>query len=107
MTDEMMKAIEDILLSDMSDRNLTLEQFWKLPEQERGRRYADLSEEERLNVRLHMLPGVIHPLCNICRYYHGSATCEAFPNGIPGEHIRMVMDDPGIVCRGGYHYQQR
>ena len=41
---------------------LTLEEFDKLSEEERGERYKELSAEDRYFVRLHQAPGAIYSL---------------------------------------------
>lgn len=62
----------------MSGRNLTLEEFWKLPLEERCERYKDLSDHNKFGVRQAESAAVSVP-CNDCKYYYGYAKCAAYP----------------------------
>lgn len=91
----------------MDDRDLTLQEFWKLSKEERGKRYAELSAHDRFAVRVSMDSGTQSVLCNSCRYYMGFAKCKAYPNGIPSEHIDRVEADTATACGDGYRYEPK
>lgn len=90
----------------MAKRNLTIEEFWKLPLKERCERYKELSEHDKFGVR-QAENGVVSPPCNVCLHYFGYAKCAAYPDGISGEHIDAVSNDPTIDCGKGYHFQNK
>lgn len=90
----------------MAEGNLTFDEFWKLTESERCKRYKDLSEQDRYRVRLSMIPCAKSVLCNDCVHYHGYARCDAFPEGIAGDHITMVENDPSIWCSDGIRFEK-
>lgn len=91
----------------MADRNLTLEEFLTLPLDAKCRRYQELSDRDKCAARKRMDPGVISPPCNDCIYYRGKAKCEAYPNGISGDHIQAVMDDLATPCGESFRYQKK
>ena len=33
--------------------------------------------------------------------------CKAFPDGIPGEHMNKLEENPAIECAPGVHYQPK
>ena len=90
----------------MAEGNLTLDEFWALTEAERCKRYKDLSEQDRRRVRLSMNPGVKSVRCNDCVHYQGYARCDAFPDGIAGEHIAKVENDPSVWCSDGIRFER-
>lgn len=87
----------------MDDGSLTLREFWKLSAKERCERYKDLTEHDKFGVR-QMDTGAVKVTCNDCIYYRGYAKCEAFPNGITGDHIDAVMEDRNIECGPGIRF---
>lgn len=88
----------------MADRNLTLKEFYELSQQERGERYNELSDQDKFRVRMSTGLGKTEAPCNMCRYYHRDASCDAFPGGIDGEHIRKLIEEPTIPCNGALHF---
>lgn len=90
----------------MSGRNLTSEEFWKLPLEERCERYKDLSDLDKFGVR-QAESGAVSVPCNDCKYYYGYAKCAAYPDGISGEHMDAVSNDPITDCGNGYRFQAR
>ena len=87
---------------------LTAREFWKLPKEERLRRYGELSDHEKYVVRI-TDPGVPHkPMyipCNYCKHrIEGELACRAFPHGQTATHVKAVMADPTIECGNGYHF---
>ena len=92
----------------MADGTLSFEEFWDLPtEEERCRRYGELSDHDKFRVRISMDPGAISPPCNRCKHYLGYAKCQAFLNGIPRDQIQAVMDDQSIECGNGLRFTQK
>ena len=90
----------------MAKRNLTYAEWEKLSEYERGEQYKDLSDADKFRVRITMDPGARRIRCNDCRYFHGSAKCDAFPDRIPNEQIRALMDDIDTPCGNGYRFEK-
>ena len=91
----------------MAGGSLTLEEFWMLSEDERCKRYKDLSDHDKFGVRQSMDPGCAGVPCNDCIHYRGFAKCDAFPDGISAEHIQAVMDDQRVVCAGNLGYEKK
>lgn len=90
----------------MAERNLTLKEFWELPQKERYERYKELSEHNKFGVR-QAESGVISPPCNVCLHYFGYAKCAAYPEGISGEHIDAVLNDLTTDCGKGYCFKEK
>jgi len=91
----------------MADGSLTREEFYKLSFEERCERYKDLSDHDKLGIR-QAEPGVIKPVCNYCVYYYkGKAKCAAYPDGISGEHMRLVTKDPTLPCGKYFHFERK
>lgn len=90
----------------MAERNLTLEEFWKLPPEERCERYKDLSDHDKFGVRQAESGAVSFP-CNDCRHYFGYAKCAAYPDGISGDHMDAVWNDLATDCGNGYRFQEK
>ncbi len=89
----------------MADGSLTYKEFMDLPEKERVKQYINLSDADKFKVRQSMvnLNSVYIP-CNDCVYYRRKANCDAFPDGIPREHINAVIDNPNMQCSPQYHF---
>ncbi len=88
----------------MADRSLTAREFWKLSPEERMKRCGELSGHEAFIARLTDPTPPASPPCNQCKYYFGYAKCEAYPKGIPAEHIRAVMENQAVDCGSGLRY---
>lgn len=47
------------------------------------------------------------PICDYCKHYHEQneelMCCDAFPDGIPVEKMRMI--DDGKECNNGIHFE--
>ena len=43
--------------------------------------------------RFYFLPAVSSPKCNHCKHYKGDAKCDAFPEQIPVEVLRKIVDE--------------
>lgn len=91
----------------MAHGDLTREEFWKLPEEERQKRYEELSDHDQFGVRQGMATGVVRVPCNECAHYHGFAKCDAFPDGIQGKHIGALIADPSTPCAEGFYFVPR
>lgn len=86
--------------------NLTLEEWKKLSNDERGERYKDLSDHDKFIVRMSMV--YTKPvLCNRCLYYNGFAKCAAFPDGIPKGHFDKVNDNVNTICSGKFKFCEK
>mgnify|MGYP007024219430 FL=1 len=90
----------------MADRNLTFEDFKRLSPEERNRRYEELSNHDKFLARCSQPSGVHGVLCNTC-IHRKRVCCKAFPNGIPGEHMNKLEENPAIECAPGVHYQPK
>lgn len=91
----------------MVNGTLTFEEFKKLPsEEERCRRYPELSDHDKFLARCSQPIGVRPVPCNTC-VYKNKLSCKAFPDGITGEHLKRLLDDPTIECAPGIHYQPK
>lgn len=91
----------------MADGNLTFEEFKKLPsEEERGRRYQEMSDHDKFLARCSQPSGAYGVLCNTC-IYRSRATCKAFPKGITREHLDKLDDAPTMECAPGIHYKSK
>lgn len=93
----------------MADRDLTAKEFWKLPHDERMKRCGELSEHEAFVARL-IDPGFskVFVPCNGCIHKtDGKPICKAFPEGIPADHIKSVMENQTIDCGNGFHFEKR
>ena len=88
----------------MADGSLTAREFWKLSHKERMARCGELSEHESFVARLTDPSPPASPPCNICKHYFGYGKCEAFPNGVPADHIRAVMADQLMECRNEFRF---
>ena len=91
----------------MADRGLTLEEFKSLStEKEKCERYVELSDHDKFLVRISMPPGpTVWVPCNDCVHRIGRTfACKAYPDGLSGEHIRVVIDDPEIECGNGFRF---
>ena len=66
----------------MADRNLTFEDFKRLPPEERSRRYEELSDHDKFLARCSQPSGVRGVLCNTC-IHRERICCKALPDGIP------------------------
>lgn len=86
---------------------LTLEEFWKLPEDKKADGYMELSDHDKYVVRITMPITPIDPQCNGCKHlnhdYSNGVCCMAFPEGIPDEimlnrfmHTKPYEGDNGI-----------
>lgn len=92
----------------MADRNLMWEDFWKLTPEERLARCGELSERDAYMVRLTEPVLAVSPPCNDCAHKHkGKPTCDAFPDGISGEHIRAVMKDISTPCGSEFRFKSK
>lgn len=93
----------------MADGGLTLREFWQLSEEERCKRYKDLSDHDKLGVRITMPSGPpVHVPCNECaNRIRGKPACKAFPDGLTADHIRAVMEDPDTECGPGIHFDPK
>lgn len=92
----------------MADGGLTAREFWKLSPEDRMKRCGELSEHEAFIMRL-TDPNwsKVSVPCNGCIHkISGKASCKAFPNGIPADHIRTVMEDPTTECGDGLHFEK-
>ena len=92
----------------MADGTLSLQDFWKLSSKERGERYSELSDHDKMTVRISD-PGIPSKRtfvpCNRCIHRNkGTASCHAYPDGISGEHISFLVENPAIECGTGYHF---
>ena len=83
----------------MADRNLTFEDFKRLSPEERNRRYEELSNHDKFLARCSQPSGVHGVLCNTC-IHRKRVCCKAFPDGIPGEHMNKLEENPAIECTG-------
>ena len=92
----------------MADRNLTFEEFVKLPNEERCSRYSELSDSDKFRVRCSMdSSGSADDIpCNSCKHNHRNFTCDAFPKGITGEHLDRLEKDSTIECANGIFYEK-
>lgn len=91
----------------MADGTLSFDEFWDLPtEEERCRRYGELSDHDKFRVRISMPPGPMTWIpCNDCaNRIAGRPSCKAYPDGLEADHIRAVMEDQTIECGDGFHY---
>lgn len=91
----------------MADRGLTLEEFRALStEEEKCKRYGELSDHDKFLVRISMPlgPSIWVP-CNDCVHrIDNTPFCKAFPSGLSGDHIRAVMENQTIECGNGFHF---
>lgn len=76
---------------------LTLEEFDKLSEEERGERYKELSAEDRYFVRLHQAPGAIYSLKKILpkRLWSRLRKKSSFSNPLDGILILALQKNIG------------
>lgn len=89
----------------MAERNLTLEEFWKLSSTEdRGRHYCELSDHDKFLVRISMDPGAVACWCSDCAHYQRELTCKVFPNGIPKEKLIFQNQSAPVICGKGIGY---
>lgn len=88
----------------MADGSLTAREFWKLSPAERMERCGELSEHEAFVARLTDPTPPVSPPCNRCEFYLRYAKCDAYPDGIPADHIRAVMEDQTIECGNGFRF---
>lgn len=94
----------------MADRNLTFEEFQRLPtERERSERYGDLSDSDKFRVRITMPPGPpVYIPCNECTHrLEGKAACKAFPEGFHAEHIRALVENRTEECGNGFRFEKK
>lgn len=91
----------------MADGNLTQQEFWALSEEERCKRYQDLSDQDKFGVRQGMDTGVVSLPCNECKHYYGYARCAAFPDGLTGDHIQAVIEDILTDCGNGFRFERK
>ena len=85
---------------------MTLGEFWNLPEEKRGEAYQYLSSGDRFRVRMSFTSTRSVP-CNDCVHRHGKyPSCDAFPEGITAEAIWAVMEG-STECVPGIGYIQR
>lgn len=89
----------------MADRTLTFAEFRKLSHEERMVRYEELSDHDRFLARCSQDTGVRTLLCSLCNHYRGFAKCDAFPDGIAGEHMDKIEAKPDIECAPGIHFE--
>lgn len=90
----------------MADRALRFDAFQKLSEEERCRRYTELSEHDRFKARCSQDTGVRSAPCNTCAHKRAGGKCAAFPDGITGEHLRLLLKDPTVECADGIRYER-
>ncbi len=64
---------------------LTLAEFYRLSQQEKLRRYGELSDRDKHHIQMTCDPGACRVVCNDCRCYIGLAKCTIYPNRIPRE----------------------
>lgn len=89
----------------MAQGDLTYKDFWKLTsEEERSRKYGELTEHDKFLIRISERSGAKSPPCNQCRYYRGFAKCDAYPEGISGSHIGEVEKNIDCDCGNGYKF---
>lgn len=91
----------------MADRNVTFEQFVKMSHEERGESYQYLSDVDKLRVRICMQSSGSQRIvpCNVCAHREKKTpNCKAFPNGIAGQHIRDLRENPSKECGNGYYF---
>lgn len=91
----------------MAERNLTFEEWSRLSEEEKGERYRELSDHDKFRVRVTMPPVTTSVRCNDCAHYWGFAKCAAFPDGISGEQLDKVNEDPEMPCANGLKYRKK
>lgn len=91
----------------MADRTLTFAEFRKLPHEERLKRYAELSNHDKFLARCSQDTGVRTLLCSLCDHYRGFAKCDAFPDGISGEHMDKVEVEPAFECAPGIRFEAK
>ncbi len=91
----------------MDERNLTFEEWSCLSEEEKGERYRELSDHDKFRVRVTMPPAAKSLRCNSCFYYQGFGKCTAFPDGISGEQLDKVDEDPETPCANGLKYRKK
>ncbi|MCH5190281.1 MAG: hypothetical protein J1F37_06935 [Oscillospiraceae bacterium] len=90
----------------MTNGNLTLKEFFKLTREEQNKRYSELSDRDKFGARQgDWQPSKIDIPCNTCVNRLGvKPACNAFPNGIPDEHINKMIKDPKYYCGNGYKF---
>ncbi len=87
---------------------MTLNEFWALPENERGKAYQNLSSHDRFLVRVSMAPGEIPCQCNSCRHHRGFGKCDAFPAGIPKDILsNRILHNHPVPGDGGIQYTEK
>lgn len=87
----------------MANGSLTFEEFIKLSEDEKCKRYKELSNHDAFLVRLTMPPSLsVEVPCNSCGHYNNDGTCKAFPDGISGDHIENLVNALPSVSKAKY-----
>lgn len=88
----------------MADGSLTYAEFVKLSESARRKQYVNLSDADKFRVRQGMVStaGPYIP-CNHCKF-RTRFICSAYPEGIPVEHMKALIDDRGLACGDGFHF---
>ncbi len=64
---------------------LTLAEFYRLSQQEKLRRYGELSDRDKHHIQMTCDPGACRVICGDCRCYIGLAKCTVYPHRIPRE----------------------
>lgn len=90
----------------MANGNLTLKEFFELSREEQNKRYSELSDRDKFGARQGDWQSSKTEIpCNTCVNRLGkNNACRAFPNGIPGEHIRKMIKDQPYSCGNGYKF---
>lgn len=90
----------------MDGGHLTFEEFLKLSEEDRGKRYVDLSEHDKFRVRCSMGVTSVWVPCNDCKHFLGFGRCKAYPDGITREHCEAVIANPyGVICEEKFKFE--
>ncbi len=86
---------------------LDIENFFKLPDEEKEAAYNRLSRHDQLGVRMAIsVPGDIFIPCNVCKHRIGrSFSCKAYPDGLPGDAVRERVENHNGPCTNGYRFE--
>lgn len=86
---------------------MTVQEFCALPEAEKEKAYENMTEHEKLGVRICSTPASYSPRCNHCKHKHtGKASCDAFPGGLTPENIKHAEEHPDKECTRGIGFEK-
>ena len=91
----------------MAERNLTYEEWSRLSEKEKGKRYQELSEHDKFRVRISMYPAFASEDVIVVFTIGDLLSALRFQDGTTKEHRNKVDKDPETPCANGLKYRKK